>query len=54
MGSEAVFVALQIWAPLSCCLIEIVVADVSRDGGVHAAYEAVEDAFFNAGVVEGG
>ena len=52
MGGEAVGVALEVGAPGAGGLVEVVVADVGGDGGVHAAYDAVEDAFFEAAVVE--
>ena len=52
MGGETVEVALEVGAPGSRGLVEVVVADVRGDGGVHAADDAVEDAFLEAAVVE--
>jgi len=52
MRGKARGVACEIRTPGSCRLVEVVVADVRGDGGVHAADDAVEDAFLEAGVVE--
>lgn len=52
VGGQALGVAVQVGAPGAGCLVQVVVADVGGDGGVHAADDAVEDAFFEALVVE--
>ena len=52
VGGKTVLVALDVGAPAAGGLVEIVKADVGRDGGMHAAYDAVEDTFLEAFVVE--
>lgn len=52
MSGEAVLVALKIGAPLAGCLVQVLAAYVGGDRGVHAADDAMEDAFFKTFVVE--